>query len=226
MNTKRHAVYLRLVAWFCASLSACAMQIFVKTQTGKTITLEVEPSDSIYNVKQQVEDKEGYPPVQQRLFYTGTELQDDRTLADYSIPMASTLNLVLRGAADYALDWSTIDGGGGTSTGGVYSVSGTIGQPDAGAMSGGTFTLIGGFWGSVAAVQTPSAPYLWAALTPTNTALIWWALSPTSWRLQATTNLVSTGSFWTDCSYQTNGATCYRLESPPSGRRFYRLQWP
>ncbi len=126
----------------------------------------------------------------------------------------------------YSIDWSTIDGGGGTSTGGVYTVSGTIGQPDAGTMSGGTYTLSGGFWGVVAAVQTPGAPYLWAALTPTNTALIWWAVSPTSWRLQATTNLVPTGAVWTDYSYQTNGATCYRLESPPSGNRFYRLQSP
>ena len=127
--------------------------------------------------------------------------------------------------AEYSIDWSTTDGGGGTSTGGVYTVSGTIGQPDAGTISGGTYTVSGGFWG-IAAVQTPGAPYLWATLTPTNTALIWWAVSPTSWRLQATTNLVPTGAFWTDCSYQTNGATCYRLESPPSGNRFYRLQSP
>ena len=126
----------------------------------------------------------------------------------------------------YSIDWSTIDGGGGTSTGSIYSASGTIGQPDAGTMSGGTYTLSGGFWGVVAAVQTPGAPYLWVALTPTNTAIIWWAVSPTSWRLQATTNLVPTGCFWTDCSHQTNGASCYRLESPPSGRRFYRLQSP
>ena len=63
-------------------------------------------------------------------------------------------------AADYSLDWSTLDGGGGTSTGGVYSVSGTIGQPDAGAMSGGSFTLVGGFWGIVAALQTPGARLL------------------------------------------------------------------
>jgi hypothetical protein len=129
-------------------------------------------------------------------------------------------------AQQYSIDWSTIDGGGATSTGGVYSVSGTIGQPDAGTMSGGTYTLSGGFWGAIAAVQTPGAPYLWAALTPTNTAVIWWAVSPTNWRLQATTNLVPTGAVWTDCSYQTNGATCCRLESLPSGRRFYRLQWP
>ncbi len=128
-------------------------------------------------------------------------------------------------AQQYSIDWHTVDGGGGTSTGGVYTVTGTIGQPDAGTMSGGTYTLSGGFW-SIAAVQTPGAPYLWATLTSTNTALIWWAVSPTSWRLQATTNLVPTGSSWADCSYQTNGAICYRLESPPSGNRFYRLQSP
>jgi hypothetical protein len=129
-------------------------------------------------------------------------------------------------AQQYSIDWSTIDGGGGTSTGGVYTVSGTIGQPDAGAMSGGTYTLSGGFWGTIAAVQTPGAPYLWVTLTPTNTALIWWTVSSTSWRLRATTNLVSADAVWTDCSYQTNGLTCCRLESPPSGKRFYRLQWP
>jgi hypothetical protein len=126
----------------------------------------------------------------------------------------------------YSLDWSTIDGGGGTSTGGVYSLTGTIGQPDAGIMSGGTFTLSGGFWSMSTAVQTPGAPYLWATLTHTNTAVIWWELSSTTWRLQATTNLAPAGAVWTDCSYQTNSATCYRLESPPSGSRFYRLRWP
>jgi hypothetical protein len=61
-------------------------------------------------------------------------------------------------AQQYSVDWFTIDGGGGTSTGGVFTVSGTIGQPDAGQMSGGTYTLSGGFWGIIAAVQTPGAP--------------------------------------------------------------------
>src|SRR5450756_586009 len=63
-------------------------------------------------------------------------------------------------AQSYSIDWFTIDGGGGTSTGGVYSVSGTIGQPDAGASSGGNYSLIGGFWGAVIPVQTPGAPTL------------------------------------------------------------------
>ena len=127
--------------------------------------------------------------------------------------------------ARYSIDWSTIDGGGGTSTGGVYSITGTIGQPDAGTMSGGNYTVVGGFWGVLAAIQTPGAPYLWVASTPTNTVVVWWDLSDTSWRLQYRTNLVA-GTTWTDCSYQTNGAACCRLESPPAGNRFYRLKCP
>jgi hypothetical protein len=68
-------------------------------------------------------------------------------------------------AQNYTIDWSTVDGGGGTSTGGVYSVSGTIGQPDAGVtMNGGPYSLTGGFWALPTAVQTPGAPTLSVAL--------------------------------------------------------------
>ncbi len=129
-------------------------------------------------------------------------------------------------AQNYSIDWYTIDGGGGTSTGGVYSVSGTIGQPDAGAlMSGGNYTLQGGFW-AIQAVQTPGAPLLSITRTTTNTVVVSWPSPSTGWTLQQNTNSISSVN-WSNAPAATdNGTTKSLVVNPPTGNRFYRLFKP
>jgi hypothetical protein len=80
--------------------------------------------------------------------------------------------------AQYSIDWYTIDGGGGTSSGGSYTLSGTIGQPDVGTMTGGTFTLEGGFWPGIIVPSTGDAPTIFIQLTGVNVIISWLPATP------------------------------------------------
>lgn len=125
--------------------------------------------------------------------------------------------------AQYSIDWYKVAGGGGTSTGGVYSVSGTIGQADAGTMSGGNYSLTGGFWSIIAAVQTAGAPLLTIYHTSTNTVVVSWPSPSTGFNLQQNSDL--TTSNWTTPpqTVADNGTTKSIVINPPLGNRFYRL---
>ncbi len=130
-------------------------------------------------------------------------------------------------AQSYSIDWSTIDGGGGTSTGGVFTVSGTIGQPDSsGPMTGGNFSLTGGFW-SLYAVQTPGTPLLAITRTTTNTVAVFWPSPSTGFQLQVNTNNIGSGN-WTNlvATPPDDGTTKTVILNPPTGNRFYRLWKP
>lgn len=122
-------------------------------------------------------------------------------------------------AQSYNIDWYKITGGGGTSTGGVYTVTGSIGQPDVGGkLTGGNYSITGGFW-SLYAVQTPGAPLL--AITQVgNRAVISWDPSVTGWTLQTNANL-ATGTWGNYLgTVVNNGIT----NSPPKGNLFFRLK--
>ncbi len=130
-------------------------------------------------------------------------------------------------AAQYAIDWSAIAGGGGTSTGSGYKLCGTVGQVDAGTMSGGPFTLTGGFWSMVEAVQTPGAPRLniWCG---GGLLKIAWAKPAEGWVLESTPALSATALNWTPVSqgYQDDGTDLYVTFTVPPGSSFFRLHKP
>jgi hypothetical protein len=127
----------------------------------------------------------------------------------------------------YSIDWFKIAGGGGTSTGGVYSVSGTVGQHDAGnAMSGGNYAVTGGFWSLLAVVQTPGAPLLTMAHSG-NSVVVSWPLSAGGFTLQQNGNLANaTGWSTYGGTVSTNNGVNSITLTPPAGNLFFRLCHP
>lgn len=124
-------------------------------------------------------------------------------------------------AQNYSIDWYTIDGGGGTSSGGPYMLSGTIGQPDAGVHSGGSYTLVGGFWGAFA-VQQVGAPTLYIRPAGPGQVTISWEPNTPGFSLQESTDLGLAPAGWNPSpSGSANPVTV-----PSTMIKFYRLQKP
>ncbi len=128
-------------------------------------------------------------------------------------------------SAPYAIDWFTIDGGGGQSSGGAYTLNGTMGQPDPGTASGGNYTLHGGFWSAFAVVQTEGPPSLRIVRSGANVILAWPNPS-TGYQLQETLSLSAPN--WTDVNAVPaivgDGKQVNQTLVP--GTRFYRLRKP
>lgn len=137
------------------------------------------------------------------------------------------LGAPLAAHAQYSIDWYKIAGGGGTSTNGQYSLSGTIGQPDAGAtMTGGTFTVTGGFWSLISVMQTPGTPNLAIAFVSPNSVKVSWP-NTGSYTLQQNNNLAASGG-WTTSGFSitTINTTNSITITPPPGNLFFRLSNP
>jgi hypothetical protein len=135
-----------------------------------------------------------------------------------------TTLLILTGIAfGFEIDWFTIDGGGGSSSGGGFTINGTIGQADAGAMSGGSYAIEGGFWSLPQVIQTPGAPPLNIGRNGTQAVLTWPAPS-SGWQLQKSTDLI----LWnpaTGTPAVINGNNTLNVPMT-AGREYYRLHFP
>ena len=151
--------------------------------------------------------------------------------SSFALPLLVALCVVVvpaLHAQQYSINWFKIAGGGGTSAGGAYQVSGTIGQPDAGGpMTGGNYSLTGGFWSVITVVQTPGAPLLTISFNsqlPTMTDS--WPSSATNYVLQQNSDLATAN--WTPVGLPvtTNGATLSVTISPQPGNLFFRLNRP
>ena len=128
-------------------------------------------------------------------------------------------------AQSYSIDWYKVSGGGGTSTGGTYQVSGTIGQHDAGGpMAGGNYSLTGGFWSLIAVVQTPGAPTLYISSSGSTVTVYWQNVS--GWGLQQNNNLAVPAGWTGSSGITTSNGTNYLNLTSPTGKLFFRLNSP
>lgn len=154
-----------------------------------------------------------------------TSLQTSRrflTLALLAFVSIINSQLSTAHAQQYSIDWFKISGGGGTSTNGQYAVSGTIGQHDAGGpMTGGNYSLTGGFWALLSVVQTPGAPTLYVSHSGNTVTVSWQNVS--GWTLEQNNNLTASTAWSTNTAWTTSSGTNYLNLTPPTGNLFFRL---
>jgi len=153
-----------------------------------------------------------------------------KTLLSLALLAAMATTTMSANAQQYTIPWFTIDGGGGTSTGGVYAVSGTIGQADAGVLAGGTYSLVGGFWGVVSVIQTPGAPLL-SVTNSGGLVIVFWSKPADGFVLDETMALASfpPATIWSEvpvATYETNATHIFITVPKPEGEKFYRLRKP
>jgi hypothetical protein len=122
--------------------------------------------------------------------------------------------------------WHAIAGGGGTSTNSQYSITGTIGQPATAALAGGRYAVQSGFWGLIAAIQTPGAPPLQIINTGTNAVAVVWPTTQTLFSLQENTDLNTTNWVPVATPPTDDGTNNIVIIAPAAGNRFFRLNWP
>jgi hypothetical protein len=140
--------------------------------------------------------------------------------------LVSILMLPLMASAqNYSIDWYKVAGGGGTSTGGVFAVNGTIGQHDAGGpMTGGSYSLTGGFWALISVLPTPGAPALLISRSGSTVTVYWQNVS--GWTLQQNASLTTPAGWSASGGVTTSNGTNYLNLISPGGNLFFRLSHP
>jgi hypothetical protein len=148
-----------------------------------------------------------------------------RVAVFWSLVLASCGLGLATSSAQYSIDWFKISGGGGTSTNGQYAVSGTIGQHDAGGpMTGGNYSLTGGFWALISVVQTPGAPTLYISRSGNAVTVFWQNVS--GWSLVQNNNLANAVGWSPSGGVTNSNGTNYLTLTQPTGNFFYRLKSP
>lgn len=217
------------------ALDVCAMQIFVSIAQIKTISVDVEPTDTIAQIKTRIQDSEGILVQQQRLLVSNKLpeprfilAEDNRTLADYGVQKEDTLKLrVLE--LPFAMHWFKVAGGGAgaaQSSNGRFELIGTVGQHDATPQAeNGRFSLTAGYWSIVAVIQTEGAPLLSIHHSGGN-AVVSWPSPADGWILQQTEDVAHPN--WTSAPYDVadDGVDRSIFVPASTGNRFFRLVKP